>query len=310
MKGIATFLISLFLTATCYAEIKGNPEDVKTETTPCLTLFGGGNVDEGFKWMIEKSGGGDFLVIGWNNNYNEKIYNLGKVNSVETIIVSSRKDANSPENIQKIKNAEAIFIAGGNQSHYIEFWKNSKLLEAINEKVNKIPVGGLSAGMAILGEYYYASTPDEHCLSSEDALNDPFHEDLNKIGNNFLHIDLLKNTITDTHYSERDRQGRHVAFMSRLIEKNKVYGIGIDEFTAVCIDVEGKAKIVGEGCAFFLEAIKKPEQCEKDKPLTWNHDGKAIRCCVARPKTNFCIKTWSGGKQEYWCVVNGELKRH
>src|SRR4051794_36261423 len=42
----------------------GNPGDVVTATRPGLVLEGGGtDIDESFRWMIDRSGGGDFLVI-------------------------------------------------------------------------------------------------------------------------------------------------------------------------------------------------------------------------------------------------------
>jgi len=42
----------------------GNNSDVTTSTSPGLVLMGGGSdVDEAYRWMIQKSGGGDFVVI-------------------------------------------------------------------------------------------------------------------------------------------------------------------------------------------------------------------------------------------------------
>src|SRR5436189_784388 len=44
--------------------VVGNPEDVQTATRPGLVLEGGGaDIDESFEWLIERSGGGDFVVI-------------------------------------------------------------------------------------------------------------------------------------------------------------------------------------------------------------------------------------------------------
>ena len=56
------------------------------------------------------------------------------------------------------------------------------------------------------------------------------------------------NTITDSHYGQRTRQGRHIAFMAKLMkDKNltSIKGIGVDEQTAVCIDNNGKGKVFG-----------------------------------------------------------------
>lgn len=38
------------------------------------------------------------------------------------------------------------------------------------------------------------------------------------IRKDLIRHNLLKNTITDTHYKNRDRLGRHVTFMARILE--------------------------------------------------------------------------------------------
>ena len=47
-------------------------------------MGGGTDVDAAFKWMIEKSGGGDFVIIRADNSngYNSYIYDMGGINSV------------------------------------------------------------------------------------------------------------------------------------------------------------------------------------------------------------------------------------
>lgn len=65
--------------------IIGDLIDVKTTTTGGTCLMGGGtDVDAAFKWMIEKSGGGDFVIIRADNSngYNSYIYDMGGINSV------------------------------------------------------------------------------------------------------------------------------------------------------------------------------------------------------------------------------------
>src|SRR5436305_1739312 len=57
--------------------VVGNRADVRTPTRPGLVLEGGGpDIDESFRWMIERSGGGDFLVIRTSGTdaYNDYIH--------------------------------------------------------------------------------------------------------------------------------------------------------------------------------------------------------------------------------------------
>ncbi len=75
--------------------LTGDPSDVTKSTTGGTCLMGGGtDVDAAFKWMIQKSGGGDFVVIRFDNSngYNSYIYNMGSVNSVETVVIASITD--------------------------------------------------------------------------------------------------------------------------------------------------------------------------------------------------------------------------
>ncbi len=59
----------------------GNAADVRTPTMRAgLVLEGGGtDIDEAFEWMIERSGGGDFVVLltsGTGTPYNDYIFDM------------------------------------------------------------------------------------------------------------------------------------------------------------------------------------------------------------------------------------------
>src|SRR5512139_1738594 len=102
--------------------VTGNPENVVTKTSGGLLLMGGStDVDDGFLWMIDKSGGGDFVVLRATGTdaYDPWIYNdLGGVDSAATIIIQNRAAASDPFVLDQIRNAEALFIAGGDQANY------------------------------------------------------------------------------------------------------------------------------------------------------------------------------------------------
>src|SRR5438477_8692289 len=114
----------------------GNPTDVTTATTPGTVLMGGGtDVDAAFQWMCQRSGGGDFLVIRATGTdaYNPYIQSLcpGE-NSVATLIIPNRTMASDPFVVSTILNAEALWIAGGDQSNYINYWKGTPVEEPLN----------------------------------------------------------------------------------------------------------------------------------------------------------------------------------
>nr|MCU0404901.1 hypothetical protein [Chitinophagaceae bacterium] len=77
--------------------ITGDTADIKTATSPGLLLAGGGgDVDEAMRWLLQRSGGGDVVIIraSGGTGYNKYLYELGKVNSVESLLINSRELAN------------------------------------------------------------------------------------------------------------------------------------------------------------------------------------------------------------------------
>src|SRR5262249_26321013 len=93
----------------------GNPKDVHTKTTAGFALMGGGkDLDPAFRWLCERAGGGDFLVLraSSDDDYNPYIQGLCHLNSVGTLILTSREAASDPFVAKTIGDAEAVFIAG------------------------------------------------------------------------------------------------------------------------------------------------------------------------------------------------------
>ena len=161
--------------------VVGNPADVVTPTSGLLVPQGGGtDVDENFVRMGARSGGGDFVVIraSGSDGYNPYIFDLCGCDSVETIVFKNRQAAYDEFVLANIRNAEALFIAGGDQSEYVTFWKNTPVEDAIHHVAAKpAPIGGTSAGMAIMSEFVY-SAMSAKSLTSAGGLSNPFHRDL------------------------------------------------------------------------------------------------------------------------------------
>jgi cyanophycinase len=297
--------------------ITGSKEDVQTATSGGTVLMGGStDVDEAIQWMIQKSGGGDFVVIraSGSTGYNNYIYELGEVNSVETLLINSKSAANKAEVGNRIREAEALFIAGGDQWDYVNYWKGTEVAAAINYllTVKKVPVGGTSAGCAILSEIIFDARNGS--VISDEALNNPYHSFVS-LSSGFLSTPFLTDVVADQHYAQRNRQGRHVAFLARMkkdlgIEEPK--GIGVDEKTAVCIDASGQATVFGSGHAYFLKANTLPEQCITGQPLEWIKNEDAIQVNIisgsAAGTSAFNLSAWPAEPDQFWWVDNGQLK--
>jgi len=282
--------------------VVGNAADVTTVTTPLLVMQGGGtDVDANFVRMGAAAGGGDFVVIraSGTDAYNPYILDLCGCDSVETFVFKNRNGAYQPFVIDHIRNAEALFIAGGDQSKYVDFWKGTPVEDAINylANVKKVPIGGTSAGMAVLGEFLYSAMSNKS-LTSPVALANPFDNDVT-LDREFLTIPTQAGIITDQHLIERDRMGRTVTFLARLIKDGwtqQGLAIAADRETAVHVDPQtGKATIFATPThptpyAYFLRTPGPPEICQPRVPLTFHN----VQVYRVDPSGWFDLTTWTG----------------
>ncbi|CAF0916799.1 unnamed protein product [Brachionus calyciflorus] len=319
----------LYLCADYHSWIVGNPGDFKLADESVLDggiLLAGGSIDqdEAYRWFLTRARGGDVIVIregkdqSYDQNPNNDAYNkyfysdLGvPVDSVETIFLNSKTVANSQEVAKKIREAEAIFFTGGDQSYYYKYIDNTLFQDALDYaiEVKKVVVGGTSAGCAIQGEFGY--TAEVGSVVTSEALADPYDSRLT-FSRNLLRHPILKNTITDTHYNERGRQGRHIAFMARVLKDSLslnsiVRGIGVDEQTVVCIESSGLARVFGNRDAYFLQQNSQqgtPETCQSRKKLDWYRSREAIRVYkITGTQTgdrHFDLNTWNRGYGGKW----------
>lgn len=312
--------------------IIGDTANVVKPVSGGLVLMGGGtDVDAAFKWMIEKSGGGDVVILRATGTdaYNPYVNGLGSLNSVETLLINSRELANNDTVAYIIRNAEMVFIAGGDQSDYMNYWKGTKVDKALNYLLTekKAPVGGTSAGCAILGGFYYSG--ETGGVTSATALANPYDPNVTLYNNDFLKAPFLQNVITDQHYLTRSREGRSMVFLGRISKDWKIpaKAIAADERTAVCIDATGKAQVFGDfsstraySYAYFLvqDATKQPEEFTANKPVTWKNGEQAVAVyeipAAVSGGGNFNVATFnlseaSGGKWYWWSIENGILTK-
>ncbi len=272
-------------------------------------MGGGAEQDPAFKFLCERTNGGDFLILradtedDYAKKVNEEIRAVCPLNSVATIVFSGREDSEDSKLVQIIDRAETIFIAGGDQSNYVRFWQDTPIQDAINRHIAAgKPIGGSSAGLAILGEFSFASMIDT--IHSPEALADPYGNKIT-LSRDFLSIPLLAGVITDTHFAKRDRMGRLVTFLARLLQDgwaHQVRSIAVEENAAVLLEPDGQAKVVGSGPAYFIEAKESPKVCRKGIPLQMT----GVSVHRVSPGGAFNLKTWHGaGGDDYSLSASG-----
>jgi len=281
--------------------ITGNPDDVVRPTSGLLVLQGGGDdVDENYLQMGQHGGGGDFVVLRASgaDEYNDYIFALCHCDSVATLVIEDRSASEDPFVIQTIRNAEALFIAGGDQSNYVRYWKDTPIQDAINFVAAKpAPIGGTSAGMAILGEFSYSSMGKES-LTSAMALANPYDPEVT-LERNFLAMQPLRGIITDQHLWERDRIGRTVTLLARLVQDgwtSEGRAIAADRETSVHIDPSTLTAQVfatkdhPTPYAYFMRTTARPERCVAGQPLTFGD----VAVYRISPGGQFDLARWKG----------------
>lgn len=329
LKLLFLLFAPAFLFAQGYTSyFTGNATNITTVPEFGICLMGGATEhDNAMIWLVEKANGGDVVVLrcSGSDGYNDYLYSdLGvDVNSVETLLITSEEGALNPYVLDKVANAEMIWFAGGDQWNYVNFFKDNAMEDLLNAHVNvkNAPIGGTSAGMAILGFSHFSA--QNGTVSSAAALQNPFSPNVTVAYGGFLHFPFLFNTITDSHYDNPDRRGRHVAFMARAKMGFSVSGIGVNEYVAVCINEDGRARVFGdypnyEEHAYFVSSNcamgNNPEVLTPGSPLTWGTNGNYLQVYKVPGTMNganyfdlpdFNFPVCSGGSWEHWSVNAG-----
>jgi cyanophycinase len=274
--------------------VTGDPANAVADTQPGLLLAGGAtDQDAAMRWWLDRAGGGDVVVIAASgvDDYASYIYDtLGGVDSVETFVLGTRKASYDPFFLQKLNEADAIFFDGGNQWLYYSYMVGTPAAAIINVAAQTKPEGGISAGLAIQGQFAY--TAEKGSITSKQALANPYHSHVTLV-NDFLRLPNMSNVITDSHFVARDRMGRHITFLARMVNDGwtaQAKGIAVDESNTVTVNESGTATLYGDGAAYFTRTNGKPQVCAKNLPLTC----KNVSVYRLRAGATFDLARWTG----------------
>jgi cyanophycinase len=281
-------------TATYEDYFTGNAADVTPPTKGGLQLEGGGtDIDEAFRWLIAHAGGGDIVIIRASGGagYNAYIMNLGQVDSVESIVFKSREASSDKDIIRTLEHAEAVFIAGGDQSNYVKYWKGTPVEDTLNALAKRgVPIGGTSAGLAVLGQFSYSAMYES--VTAPMAMADPYSDKIT-LEREFLKMPNMAGIITDSHVGPRNRLPRTLVFLARIVADgwaSSVRGIAVDQESAVLVEADGSSTVVGKAPTYFIETTAKPAVFKPATPPTMG----GFKTYRVPPGGSFNLKTWTG----------------
>lgn len=295
--------------------VSGAVADTVTSPIPLIFLGGGStDQDDAMRRFLDAASGGDVSVIraSGSTGYNEYMMGLSRIHSSETFLLTSREAAANPITNTILSQSEALFIAGGDQWNYVQHWSGTPLDAIIRtlKDVKRAPYGGTSAGAMILGGRMFDASRGS--VTSAEALANPFDEKVSLRAGLFGSAPILQPFLIDTHFSERDREGRLMVFLARSIQPDySPKGIGIDEKTAFIIDSNGIGTVYGMGFVWiYLPDLRLggPELMTAEAPFTWNRGGQAVRVWKVGHSERFDLNTIQPLDRPsgyYASVVNG-----
>jgi len=229
-------------------------------------------------------------------------------NSVTTILFKNKNGVTDATIQGLLQNSEAIFVAGGDQNNYINYWTNTPIQSIVQEKIKTVTIAGTSAGLAILGNWIYSA--ENGSGYSDECLENPYSRYVTLTTEPLFSIPYMSGIVTDTHFFVRDRMGRMLSFLSVLMtdrssfSPSQIHAVGVDETTALLLDVTtGAVQAVGEGNAYVCGSDNKPAVCQDETPLTFED----IQCTRLNGPAgdSFNFATFSGSGVTYPINVVG-----
>jgi cyanophycinase len=194
-------------------------------------------------------------VEGMRADYNA-MFRKRNVKHVSVIDIVNREDAHDPSALKKIEKADAIYFTGGDQLNVTSLFGGSPLDDLLHEKVRDgVVIAGTSAGAAMMASSMIKdgngnSSPAVGSVETSSGL------------------DLIENTVIDTHFAQRGRYGR---LLTALAHHPHILCIGLDESTAIVVKGK-KFKVVGKNsvtvmCGKWMSHVDLPYR-EEGEPVS------------------------------------------
>lgn len=217
-------------------------------------------------------------IIAPSSNFMVDYFKDLGADSSENLIVETRAAAEDPKVVEMLKDADVVFMRGGNQGLAYQNWKDTKLHEELKKLADRGGAfGGTSSGAMGLSQYSITGNQD---FDSREVLIDshsPLLNDEKNVMSSGIHDDFLNvapGIVVDTHCGERARVGRLMSTLAKTIDDykdNKIVAVCLEERTGIAIE-KGRARIYGTGGAHFLSETPETKKIrEPGKPLSYTN---------------------------------------
>ncbi len=263
--------------ATAGVEVGGFAPEADVSPVPerVVVIMGGSSEDDtAARRFVEAANGGDVLILratgsltSYPSYFRNGLAPSPAPNSVETVKTTDPGAAAQAAVFCRIANAEAIWLAGGNQSDYLLGWPPAVHSALVAARDRGVAIGGTSAGAVSLGEAAFDAA--EGSVTSAEALVNPMRADVSLSYPTWAQPEL-SGVYVDSHFMDRDREGRLLAFLARFLHDRghtRVLGIGLDERAALVIEAGTWTVRAPAGKAAWIYEATGPSSVPGAEPL-------------------------------------------
>jgi cyanophycinase len=166
----------------------------------------------------------------------DAIFRKAPIKHVSMVHISEREHAYDPAALKKVEQADALFFTGGDQRNVTGLMGGSPLDALLRERIEDgILVAGSSAGATMMSGSMItggegSASPRVGIVEIAPGMN------------------IIPDTIIDTHFSERGRHGR---LLTAVAHNPQLLGVGLDEKTGIVVKGTN-FRVVGEGSATVM----------------------------------------------------------
>ncbi len=220
-----------------------------------IVLMGGGpEVDRASILFAQSASGGDVLVLratgsvdSYTSYFAAELAIVPPPASVTTWRIDDVADADDDAVLCGVAGAEALWLAGGDQSDYLIAWPDALHAAIAGTGPRGAAIGGTSAGAMSWSGLAF----DAHAggTTSAEALAAPDADAVSVTFSPFAAAELA-DTLVDTHFVARDREGRMLSFLGRAIVEGMAdapRGLGLDEGAAIVIEGDAFRVLADDG---------------------------------------------------------------
>lgn len=191
------------------------------------------------------------------------------------IDVRSPHEAENPEYIKDISEADLLFFTGGDQTKLVEVLDGTPIMKAVLDKWQQgMVIAGTSAGAAAAGE-----------ITLYDGDDEAHHKGRVKLTKSF---GLISGVLIDTHFDARNRLLR---LIQALANCEMECGIGLSEDTGIVLATDRSFKVIGSSSVYVVR--KKAETHTNfavvPEDHTWSINN--INISILREGDVYCLAT-------------------